>query len=129
MTPTRRSPAPTPRTLAQAARCPKPAIPQENLADLFLGLWRMLAPGVPPPVREYRFHRYRFDCALPSAKVYIELDGWGHKTDDRWRSDILKFNLATSEGWRGFHFTRRMLKDDPTACIEMVIRAVKETNK
>jgi len=63
--------------------------------------------------REYRFHpirRFRFDYAIPSKKIAIEQEGgaWTNGRHTRGKgyiSDMEKYNLATSMGWRVLRFT------------------------
>jgi len=59
-------------------------------------------------VREYKFHpvrRWRFDYAIPSHKVAIEVEGgvWTQGRHTRPRGfigDMEKYNTATALGWR-----------------------------
>lgn len=63
--------------------------------------------------REYRFHptrKFRFDYAIPSKKIAIEQEGgaWTNGRHTRGKgyiSDMEKYNLATSMGWRVLRFT------------------------
>ena len=63
--------------------------------------------------REYRFHpirRFRFDYAIPSKMIAIEQEGgaWTNGRHTRGKgyiSDMEKYNLATSMGWRVLRFT------------------------
>jgi len=83
------------------------------------------------PVREYRFHpdrRWRFDFAWPDSLIAVEVDGnaWHtrgggrHGTD----KDREKINAAAALGWRVFHFSPKMLDDDPAACIALIANAI-----
>ncbi|MEN2997553.1 MAG: hypothetical protein ABDH28_00725 [Brevinematia bacterium] len=70
--------------------------------------------------KEYRFaiHRgfgYRFDYAIPSIKVAIEIEGgvyiYGrHNNPIGYTEDVIKYNIATLEGWRVYRFTTEMLR-------------------
>lgn len=59
-------------------------------------------------VREYRFHpvrKWRFDYAIPSRKIALEVEGavWtqGRHTRPRgFLGDMEKYNAATVMGWR-----------------------------
>lgn len=59
-------------------------------------------------VREYKFHpvrRWRFDYAIPSHKVAIEVEGgvWTqgrHTRPKGFLGDMEKYNTATAMGWR-----------------------------
>lgn len=64
-------------------------------------------------VREYKFHpvrRWRFDYAIPSHKVAIEVEGgvWTQGRHTRPRGfigDMEKYNTATALGWRVLRVT------------------------
>lgn len=57
---------------------------------------------------KFRFHpgrQWRFDIAVPIAKVAIEVEGRGrHQTVVGYRNDCEKYNTATRYGWRVFRF-------------------------
>lgn len=103
-------------------------------ASEFLFHWRVIAPmSAPIPEEEYNFdshlgRKHRFDFAWLYKKVAVEIEGnaWHvqgggrHMTD----SDLEKYNLAVSLGWRVFRFSPAMLKRDPAKCIEMVVKAI-----
>ena len=80
-------------------------------------------------VREYRFHpvrKWRFDYALPSERVAIEVEGgvWTrgrHITPKGFLADIDKYNTATAMGWRVFRFTPSSLLTDALHLIESVV--------
>ena len=58
-------------------------------------------------VAEYRFHptrEWRFDFAVPAARVAIEVEGgiWNggrHFREEGWRRDLEKYNEAAACGW------------------------------
>lgn len=64
-------------------------------------------------VREYKFHpvrRWRFDYAIPSHKVAIEVEGgvWTqgrHTRPKGFLGDMEKYNTATALGWRVLRVT------------------------
>ena len=64
-------------------------------------------------VKEYRFHetrKWRFDYALPSYKIAIEIDGgvWTlgrHNRPKGYINDLEKFNEAAALGWLILKFT------------------------
>lgn len=72
--------------------------------------------------REYRFHpirRFRFDYAIPSKKIAIEQEGgvWTNGRHTRGKgyiSDMEKYNLATSMGWRVLRFTPEQMMTTET---------------
>lgn len=85
-----------------------------------------------PCVAEHRFHpvrRWRFDYALPEAKVAIEIDGglWTYGRHNRaagYIADMEKLNAATLLGWRVLRFTPR--QQWTTEAIDTIARAVAE---
>lgn len=79
---------------------------RKNVEDLFT---RLVAQEVGVAcVREYRFHpkrRWRFDYAIPSHKIAIEIEGgvWTYGRHNRARgylADMEKYNEATRLGWQ-----------------------------
>lgn len=99
-------------------------------------LFAQLAPSLPQPEIEYRFHptrKHRFDLAWPHLMFALEVDGGndmirtgrsgqpvvvGRHTKD---SDYEKTNLACELGWRVARFTTRMLYSDPVGCVEQTV--------
>lgn len=79
-----------------------------------------------PCLREFRFHhirRWRFDYAIPAARVAIEVEGgaWTrgrHTRGKGFLNDIEKYNAATLLGWRVFRTAPDALLS--AAFIEMV---------
>lgn len=87
------------------------APPRERPADARAAMLRaLLGTSVEP---EFRFHgtrRWRFDFALPTFKVAIEVEGgvWtaGRHTRPRgFLGDIEKYNAAAALGWRVLRVT------------------------
>lgn len=102
---------------------------KSNLESYFEYLLHTMAPDLPKPKRELRFHptrRWRFDFAFPSAKLAIECDGgqWrkfgGRHARD---SDREKLNEAAVLGWRVLRFSGAMLRNNPKGCIKQVCSA------
>ena len=99
------------------------------LETAFLHWWGLLAPDLPAPVAEYRFHptrRWRFDYAWPApVMVAVELDGGAysngrHTRGAGYEADAEKLNAAAVMGWRVLRFTGGMLTNDPAACVAVV---------
>ena len=106
-------------------------------SELFAGYWKLLTDWDDELyVREYRFHpdrRWRFDFAWPDSLIAVEVDGnaWHTKGGGRHGTDKdrEKINAAAALGWRVFHFSPKMLDDDPAACIAQVANAVEKVNQ
>jgi len=99
-------------------------------------LFAQLAPSLPQPKADYKFHpkrKFMFDCAWPDLMFALEIDGGndmvrmsrsgqpvvvGRHTKD---SDYEKTNLACELGWRVARFTTRMLYSDPVGCVEQTV--------
>jgi len=88
-----------------------------GLENKFALLWRALnGPNLTP---EHRFHperKWRFDFALPAARVAIECQGGtfarqrlGHSSGTGIQRDYEKLNAAQLSGWTVFQLTGRML--------------------
>lgn len=71
-------------------------------------------------VKEYKFadhlgFKYRFDYAIIERKIAFEIEGgvyiYGrHNSPIGYTEDVIKYNLATLEGWRVYRFTTEMLR-------------------
>lgn len=80
--------------------------------DMFQRIIMAEIPGV-EVVKEYLFHpdrKWRFDYAIPSHKVAIEIDGavWTmgrHNRPEGYINDMEKLNTAASMGWLVLRFT------------------------
>jgi very-short-patch-repair endonuclease len=74
----------------------------------FATAWEAIAPDGHDMTRELKFHptrRWRFDFALPSQKLAIEIEGRGrHQTVAGTRADCEKYNEAARLGWRVLRF-------------------------
>lgn len=80
--------------------------------------------------QEYRFdekRKWRFDCAWPTERVAVEIDGgqWvangGRHNRD---SDREKLNNAAAMGWRVLRFSTQQVDRDPGGCVELLRRAL-----
>jgi len=101
---------------------------------LFAHAWRALAPEAAQDaiewIPEYVFappRKHRFDWALPSHRLGIEVNG------GRWKAgggrhnsprDYEKVRLAAIAGWRIMPFLTEELENDPAACIALVLRGL-----
>jgi len=107
---------------------------KQDKAQEFIYYWRVIASDrFTEPAAEYPFtqaigRRHRFDFAFINQKVAVEIEGnaWhvpgggSHMQD----SDLDKYNLAASMGWRVLRFSPAMLKRDPQKCIELVLKTL-----
>lgn len=102
--------------------------PKSELEATFAYYLTILAPDLPEPTREHRFHavrKFRFDFAWIPQKVAVELEGGTfsggrHVRGIGFETDCIKYNLAAAEGWVVFRFTTQMLERDPLACIGII---------
>ena len=77
-------------------------------------------------VKEYRFHptrMWRFDYAMPSHKIAVEVEGgvWTqgrHTRPKGFLGDVEKYNTATMMGWRVLRVTPQTLMTNAT--LEMI---------
>lgn len=79
----------------------------------FIQLWQWL--GGPVLEKEVRFHpnrKWRFDFAVVSIQVAIEIEGYGHQKHNRYNGDIEKYNEAALMGWVVHRLTSRMITTD-----------------
>lgn len=108
---------------------------KSDQAQAFLFYWKVHAPmNAPLPSEEYEFDRnlnrkHRFDFAWPHWKVAVEVNGNAWKVRGGGRhgkdKDLEKMNLAVSLGWRVYQFSPRMLSDNPSQCIDLVLQGLR----
>lgn len=84
-------------------------------------------------VKEHRFHpvrRFRFDYAIPSYKIAIEVEGgvWTNGRHTRGKGflgDVEKYNQATVLGWRLIRCTPDTLtKSDTLSLISELVKYI-----
>lgn len=88
-----------------------------GLPPLLRNILRTL--GYPPLVEEFAFHpsrQWRFDAAIPSLMLAVEVDGGTrtggrHVRGDGFERDCEKLNAAALLGWRVLRFTTSMVQD------------------
>ena len=78
-------------------------------------------------VAEYRFHptrEWRFDFAVPAARVAIEVEGgiWNGR-EEGWRRDLEKYNEAAACGWLVIRTIPTELLKVQT--LQLVVRAIR----
>ena len=81
--------------------------------------------GLPEPVTEHRFHptrKWRFDAAIPSAKVAIEVNGgiWTrgrHMRGSGYIGDRMKINTAQILGWIVLEFAPDQMKSGEASVV------------
>jgi hypothetical protein len=97
-----------------------------KLERSFLTLWRQY--GGPEPVREYEpfeSRRFRLDFCWPERKVVVECEGFDHRKEQRYHSDVDKYNMLQESGWQLFRATSRLLRDDPGGFMDKVMAALR----
>jgi hypothetical protein len=70
--------------------------------------------GLEKPRLEFEFderRKFRADFAFMKKRVLVEIEGWGHRTEQRFELDLHKYNRAASLGWRIVRLTPRMILD------------------
>lgn len=80
--------------------------------------FQLRAVGIRDFVREHRFYpsrMWRFDFAWPEKKIAVECEGgtWGksrHTTGTGFEQDCIKYNTASTEGWKVLRFTGNQIK-------------------
>ncbi len=65
---------------------------------------------LPAPILESKFaeslgRRFSFDLAWSAWRLAVEIEGGAHRTRERFRSDMVKYNLALVFGWRVLRVT------------------------
>lgn len=101
-----------------------------SLERKFVLYWRELKG--PAIESEFRFHperKWRFDFAIPSSKIAIEIEGgmWTggrHTRGSGYARDCEKYNTAAAMGWRIFRLGTGMIN---TSCVQQIIDATKQT--
>lgn len=91
---------------------------------------QLVAAGLPPWVREFRFwpgRRFRLDFAWPALRVALEVEGgvWTggrHTRGAGFERDALKYSEAAIRGWLVVRVTTGMVKSG--AALELVKRAI-----
>ena len=108
---------------------------KDDKSHLFAHYWRIVLPDADEGVNEYRFHQlrqWRFDWAMPEARVAVEVEGgvWiqgGHTRGAGYSANLEKYNEAAALGWIVLRFTPQMLDADPATCVKQVQRAIVNT--
>lgn len=90
----------------------------EILNESYPGQWVSEHKGIPN-------RKFRFDCANPSQKIAIEIEGglWirgRHNRPIGMGQDMEKYNLATLEGWKVLRYSPETLKKRPWMIIKDV---------
>lgn len=71
--------------------------------------------GLPDPTPEYKFawadmrRKWAIDYAWPEARIALEVEGHGHQKDNRYHTDIEKYNELAAHGWLLIRATYDML--------------------
>lgn len=114
-------------TMTPAQRQWQAATNRSNAEISFERLWQQIAKLRTTWKPDFYFHpdrNWRTDFAIPSIRVAVEIEGFGHKITARFNEDIEKYNMMQEEGWTLLRYTPQMLRDDPYSCIQQVERVV-----
>lgn len=105
--------------------------------DLFQKYLMAELPGV-EVLKEYTFHwtrKWRFDYAIPTLKIAIEIDGgvWlygRHNRPEGYINDMEKLNTAASMGWLVLRFTTaNRLNNNTITLIRDAVNYRRESNE
>lgn len=111
-------------------------VPTADRGEHFARLWRVLAPGLPAPLRELRFHplrKWRFDAAWTEQLLAVEIEGLRQNGKSRhqmltgYMQDAEKYNAAVELGWRVLRYTSGDLDQRPVQVIEQVRRVLEQS--
>lgn len=89
-----------------SGQCPIQVKMKQNPVELTL--YRALKAAGIKVSRQFCFdvnRLWRFDFALPGAKIYLEVEGRDHQRLAQVKRDHDKFNRATILGWRGLRYS------------------------
>jgi very-short-patch-repair endonuclease len=74
--------------------------------------------------REYKFHpkrRFRADFVHKPSMTMIEIEGYGHQKQNRYTTDLEKYNLAATMGWTLVRLTAaKITANDLQAIIDFI---------
>jgi len=83
----------------------------EILNDAYPGQWESEHKGI-------EGRKYRFDCANPSKKIAVEIEGglWTYGRHNRpigMEQDMAKYNAAVVDGWKVLRYSPETLRTKP----------------
>lgn len=58
---------------------------------------------------------YKLDFALPSMRLYIEVDGKSHRSPERREKDAYRDALMQRRGWTGLRIPAKAVRNDPAS--------------
>ena len=106
-----------PKMIVKKCKLPRPKVSRlEATFDMHLASWVTRPAGI-MCVKEYQFdakRKWRFDRAVPSRMVAVELEGGvysggRHVRGGGFEKDCEKYNAAALAGWKVGRFTARMV--------------------
>jgi len=117
---------------AQYAEKRDQTMAKRDLKNELLGYKSLVAPNLPNPETEYRFHpvrRWRLDLAWPRYKVGVECHGqiWRsgrHTRGGGFKNDREKMNEAALHGWLVLELVADWIDDDPNWCWDKILEAL-----
>lgn len=108
---------------------------ESDLERFFLFALRAFGPELPIPTTQARLvpgRRYRFDFSWDGLVVEINGGTWlarsGHSGGAAIDKDYWRLNEVVAEGYRVMMFSSSMLRRDPRQCIELVKRALAQSD-
>ncbi len=116
----------------------KKRIPHASMSDMLVGHLLLMLPEGAYVWREFRFHKtrkWRFDLAIPSMNLAIEVDGGGfipgggrHSRGAGMAKDNEKIAEAMCLGWRVLRVTPQQVKSGQALTwIEKIIKRLNTT--
>jgi hypothetical protein len=64
---------------------------------------------------------FDLDFALPSKKLYVEVDGTIHNSDKAKALDQRKDSILSEMGWKGLRISARLIRKDPEKATDMIL--------
>ncbi len=108
---------------------------KSHLQETFAAIWRKHGPSGYQLDAEHTFaapRRWKFDFAITTHRVAIELEGYGpgHLGRKGYRLNCEKYNEAAARGWRVLRFIANDLNTaNQHATIETIERTLREVER
>ncbi len=120
---------------AKAAEPIRISTPKRDAKESLKTAWSIFSKEPWPFEPEFRFHtvrRWRFDWAIESIKLAVEVEGVTHYGDaigrhqsaDGIEGDMVKYNVGVLAGWAVLRYSQRMIKADPEGVVKQISEAI-----